>query len=38
VVVEDACRAIDTAGSLARAWAQMTDAGVVRAVSDEVGT
>jgi len=30
VVVEDACRAIDTGGSLASAWTRMQDAGVVR--------
>ena len=30
IVVEDACRAIDTQGSLARAWAQMREAGVQR--------
>ena len=29
-VIEDACRAIDLNGSLARAWADMTAAGVVR--------
>lgn len=29
-VVEDACRAIDTGGSLAAAWKRMTDAGVIR--------
>src|SRR5262249_48311690 len=33
VVVEDACRAIDTAGSHAAAWIRMHDAGVVRAQS-----
>ncbi len=37
VVVEDACRGIDLEGSLARAWAQMLEAGVRRAHSDEVG-
>ena len=31
IVVEDACRAIDTQGSLSRAWAQMREAGVERA-------
>ena len=36
VVVEDACRAIDTSGSLAGAWRRMTDAGVVRATSAEM--
>lgn len=30
-VIEDACRAIDLDGSLARAWAEMTAAGVKRA-------
>jgi nicotinamidase/pyrazinamidase len=30
-VVEDACRAIDTGGSLASAWARMQEAGVQRA-------
>jgi nicotinamidase/pyrazinamidase len=30
VVIEDACRAIDLAGSLAAAWKKMTDAGVER--------
>jgi nicotinamidase/pyrazinamidase len=34
VVVEDACRAIDTAGSLAAAWTHMNAAGVHRATSD----
>jgi nicotinamidase/pyrazinamidase len=29
-VIEDACRAIDLEGSLARAWAEMTAAGVKR--------
>jgi nicotinamidase/pyrazinamidase len=29
-VIEDACRAIDTAGSLAAAWERMRDAGVVK--------
>ena len=29
-VVEDACRAIDLDGSLARAWAQMAEAGIRR--------
>ena len=29
-VIEDACRGIDTAGSLARAWRAMSDAGVER--------
>jgi len=30
-VIESACRAIDLAGSLAAAWAGMTEAGVQRA-------
>ena len=30
VVIEDACRAIDTGGSLAQAWSDMEHAGVVR--------
>jgi nicotinamidase/pyrazinamidase len=30
LVIEDACRGIDTDGSLAKAWAQMTKAGVKR--------
>jgi nicotinamidase/pyrazinamidase len=29
-IIEDACRAIDLDGSLARAWAEMTAAGVMR--------
>ena len=33
-VIEDACRAIDLSGSLKRAWADMTAAGVVRTTSD----
>ena len=37
-VVEDACRAIDLNGSLARAWAQMCAAGVRRACTDELLT
>ncbi|HEV8552014.1 MAG TPA: bifunctional nicotinamidase/pyrazinamidase [Casimicrobiaceae bacterium] len=36
VVIEDACRAIDTGGSLAAAWARMNDAGVARATSNEL--
>lgn len=31
IVIEDACRAIDTQGSLADAWARMREAGVERA-------
>jgi nicotinamidase/pyrazinamidase len=37
LVIEDACRAIDTAGSLARAWAEMDAAGVTRIASAEIG-
>ena len=33
VVIEDACRAIDTEGSLAAAWSRMHDAGVARVTS-----
>lgn len=35
-VVEDACRAIDLDGSLARAWAEMAAAGVRRARSADI--
>ncbi|WP_082092578.1 bifunctional nicotinamidase/pyrazinamidase [Devosia epidermidihirudinis] len=35
-VIEDATRAIDNAGSLEKAWADMEDAGVVRAMSREI--
>jgi nicotinamidase/pyrazinamidase len=35
-VVEDATRAIDTGGSLAKAWRDMTDAGVERAPSSRL--
>jgi nicotinamidase/pyrazinamidase len=35
VVIEDACRAIDLDGSLARAFSQMSEAGVRRAWSEE---
>jgi nicotinamidase/pyrazinamidase len=35
VVIEDACRAIDTGGSLAAAWRNMLAAGVERAVAAE---
>ncbi len=31
VVLEDACRGIDTSGSLAQAWKRMRDSGVMRA-------
>jgi nicotinamidase/pyrazinamidase len=34
-VIEDACRAIDTAGSLVAAWEDMRAAGVERAVSEQ---
>ena len=34
IVVEDACRAIDLNGSLAKAWADMTAAGVTRIDSE----
>jgi len=37
VVIEDACRAIDTGGSLAGAWEGMRSAGVVRIRSTELG-
>lgn len=36
VVIEDACRAIDLDGSLAKAWAAMARAGVERARSSDV--
>lgn len=36
-VIEDACRAIDTSGSLAQAWADMNDAGVKRIVAGDIG-
>ena len=36
VVVEDACRAIDTGGSLADAWKRMTEAGVRRVTSERL--
>ena len=34
VVIEDGCRAIDTQGSLAKAWREMESVGVIRAASD----
>lgn len=37
VVIEDACRAIGLGESLARAWAAMQEAGVVRAQSAGIG-
>ncbi len=36
-VIEDLCRAIDTQGSLAQAWADMSAAGVTRIQSSEIG-
>ncbi|HEY3178558.1 MAG TPA: bifunctional nicotinamidase/pyrazinamidase [Casimicrobiaceae bacterium] len=36
IVIEDACRAIDTQGSLAQAWAQMREAGVQRSTAAAV--
>ncbi len=35
-VIEDACRAIDTGGSLAKAWADMNAAGVRRIVAGDI--
>ena len=35
-VVEDACRGIDTQGSLAKAWADMEQAGVKRITSADI--
>ena len=35
-VIEDACRGIDTQGSLAKAWAEMTEAGVKRIQSSDI--
>ena len=35
-VIEDACRAIDLNGSLARAWADMAAAGVGRVQSTDI--
>ena len=35
-VIEDACRAIDLDGSLARAWAELAAAGAGRVMSDQV--
>ena len=35
-VIEDATRAIDNAGSLARAWADMAEAGVQRVMSKDI--
>jgi nicotinamidase/pyrazinamidase len=36
IVIEDACRAIDTGGSLAAAWQDMREAGVAGALATEV--
>ncbi len=36
-IVEDACRAIDTNGSLATAWADLATAGAQRILSTEIG-
>ena len=36
IVVDDACRAIDTGGSLASAWRRMQDAGVAHVTSESV--
>ena len=36
VVIEDACRAIDTGGSLTAAWERMNDAGVARTASSQL--
>lgn len=35
-VIEDACRAIDLSGSLERAWADMTAAGIIRTDSGHI--
>jgi len=35
-VIEDACRGIDTQGSLAKAWADMAAAGVKRITSEDI--
>ena len=35
-VIEDACRAIDLNGSLAKAWADMAAAGVARIQSSQI--
>ena len=36
IVVEDACRGIDAAGSLAKAWKDMAEAGITRTASANV--
>ncbi|MDR5779395.1 bifunctional nicotinamidase/pyrazinamidase [Caballeronia sp. LZ065] len=38
IVIEDACRAIDLDGSLARAWQDMLGAGVRRVSSNDIAT
>ena len=35
-MIEDACRGIDTQGSLAKAWADMDKAGVKRIQSSDI--
>jgi len=35
-VIEDACRAIDLQGSCAKAWQEMTQAGVKKMGSDQI--
>ncbi|MBT9289542.1 bifunctional nicotinamidase/pyrazinamidase [Prosthecodimorpha staleyi] len=37
IVIEEACRAIDTGGSLARAWVDMERAGVTRLSAASIG-
>ena len=37
LVIEDACRGIDAGGSLAKAWADMSAAGVQRIKSADLG-
>ena len=37
IVIEDACRAIDLAGSLAAAWSRMNAAGVKKIQASEIG-
>ena len=37
IVIEDACRAIDLDGSLAAAWSAMSQAGVERRGSEDIG-
>ena len=38
LAIEDACRGIDTNGSLAAAWTRITDAGVRRIQSSDIAT